>query len=211
VRKSLNENPAVQAALIAVLGIVFAFILFTRVLGGGGGEQAPGATESPASTAPSAAPALSTPEAGAAPAAAAEPAEDPLAAAASKGAFVAGPGLPQEVVSAYADGKAIVLLITRANGIEDRRIGEDVDRLRSRSDVAVFTTSARGIARFSRITNGVSVERTPALVVVRPRRASEGGPPLASVGYGFRGPQSVQQAVRDALYEGRSDIPSYPE
>ena len=215
-RKALNENPAVQAGVVAVLLIVFVFILFTRVLGGGGAEEAPPPAEGTAvpatGGAASANAAIPAPETGVEPPATAEsPAGDPLAAAANAGEFVPGPGLPRAVVKAYADGKAVVLLITRAKGIEDRRLGDQVDQLRSRDDVAVFTTSARGIARFSRITNGLSVDRAPALVVLRPRRASVGGPPQASVSYGFRGAQSVQQAVRDALYRGRSDIPYHPE
>jgi hypothetical protein len=45
--------------------------------------------------------------------------------------------------------------------------------------------------------------------VVRPRDLS-GGVPQASVSYGFRGPDSVEQAVRDALYDGKSNLPYYP-
>lgn len=208
-RKALNENPAVQAGLVVILIIAFVFIFFTRIMGG---KDAPpsevGAPAVAGSTVPGAS-AVTTPEPGTVPSGGATPAADPPAAGSPE--FVAGPGLPQEVVKAYADGKAVVLLITRAKGIDDRRIADEVDRLRSGGDVAVFTTSAQGIARYSRITNGVNVDRTPALVVLRPRRASEGGLPLATVSYGFRGSQSVQQAVRDALYQGRSDIPYYPE
>ena len=213
-RKALNENPAVQAGVVAVLLIVFAFILFTRVLGGGGGggEAAPADSATPSGAAPAATQTLPAPETGVEPPATAEsPRDDPLVTAAGSGEFVPGPGLPRGVVKAYADGRAIVLLITRAKGIDDRRLADQVDQLRSRGDVAVFTTSARGVARFSRITNGLNVDHAPVLVVVRPRRASASGPPQASVSYGFRGQQSVQQAVRDALYRGRSDIPYHPE
>ena len=212
---------------MAVLLIVFLFILFTRVIGGGGDEESTAAPETAAAPVTDAAPAppadpsgadssateaLPVPETGVEPpATAGVAAGDPLAAAAASGEFVPGPGLPLRVVKAYAEGNTVVLLITRADGIDDRRIAEQVEQLRSRADVAVFTTSARRMARFSRITNGVSVDRAPALVVLRPRRASAAGPPQASVSYGFRGAQSVQQAVRDALYQGRSDIPYHPE
>jgi hypothetical protein len=46
-------------------------------------------------------------------------------------------------------------------------------------------------------------------VVVRPKRLS-GQVPEAQVSYGFRDSQSVLQAVHDALYKGRDDIPYYP-
>jgi hypothetical protein len=49
----------------------------------------------------------------------------------------------------------------------------------------------------------VQLDRVPALVVVRPRRLSD-GVPEATVSYGFRGPESVQQAVEDALFDGKS-------
>jgi hypothetical protein len=45
---------------------------------------------------------------------------------------------------------------------------------------------------------------------VRPRRLTE-GTPTASVSYGFRGPDSVYQAVRDALYKGPTNLPYYPK
>ena len=43
----------------------------------------------------------------------------------------------------------------------------------------------------------------PALVVVEPKRQVEGALPLATINYGFRGPESVEQAVRDVLYDGK--------
>ena len=104
----------------------------------------------------------------------------------------------------------MTLLIVRENGIDDQTVGGTVEALRSRADTAVFVTPAAGIAKYSRITQGVDVERTPALVVVRPRRLTEGPTPVATVSYGFRGPQSVDQAVDDALYAGATDIPYYP-
>jgi hypothetical protein len=72
----------------------------------------------------------------------------------------------------------------------------------------VFVSRAKDIARYSRITQGVGVDRVPALVVVRPRR--ESSVPEAQVSYGFRDSQGVVQAVHDALYSGRDDLPYYP-
>ena len=79
----------------------------------------------------------------------------------------------------------------------------------SLAGVSVFTAPAKNVARYSRITQGVGVNRVPALVVVRPRHVS-GGVPQAQVSYGFRDSQSVVQAVKDALYEGRDDVPYHP-
>jgi hypothetical protein len=55
------------------------------------------------------------------------------------------------------------------------------------------------------------VNRVPALVVIRPKRLTGGGPPTAAVSYGFRGPDSVAQAVRDSLYKGPTNLPYYPK
>jgi hypothetical protein len=115
------------------------------------------------------------------------------------------------VVKAYADGDVVVLLVMHEKGIDDRELERTVERLRSRGDTSVFVVPAPKIAEYSRITRGVDVERTPALVVLQPRRLSEGGTPTASVSYGFRGPASVEQAVEDSLYKGRKDLPYYPQ
>ena len=230
-RKALNENPVVQAALLGLLGIFVAFMLITRVFGGEESAPAPtSSTPAPSSTTGSA----STADAGgvasesAAPAteSAAPPAEvtpspeaaptAPSAAAAAAGRFVAGPGLPQKVVTEYAQGKAIALFIYRRKGIDDDhgRFNDVLLRaLRNEnveSKVAMFTINAHHIARYSRITGGVDVSRVPALVVIKPRQLTNDRP-VASVSYGYRGPESLVQAVKDALYKGRDDVPYYPE
>ena len=71
-------------------------------------------------------------------------------------------------------------------------------------------TNAGHIARYSRITQGVNVDRVPALIVLRPRHLTQ-GTPTATLSYGFRGPESVDQAIRDALYKGPSNLPYYPK
>jgi hypothetical protein len=111
-------------------------------------------------------------------------------------------------MAAWSRGDAIVLLIVRGGAADDTMVRRSVDAL-SEPGTAVFVTRAKHIARYSRITQGVGVNRVPALVVVRPRRIS-GGIPQAEVSYGFRNSQSVIQAVRDALYSGRDDIPYSP-
>ena len=215
-REKLNENPLYQAAVIGVLALVVGFMILTRM--GGGGAEPPAAD--PAAVAPGTDPAAAaaavpgttpggTAVSGTDPAA---PAPAPSAASGGGGGeeFVAGPGLPKEVAKAYDDGKAVVLLIVRGNASDDRRVVPMVAALNRRSDTAVFLVKAFDIAKYSRIATGVDVDRTPALVVVQPKRLTEGPLPAASVSYGFRNRESVDQAVRDALYDGDENLPAYP-
>lgn len=219
-RKTLNENPVVQAALIGLLAIVVGFLLLTRVAG----QSDSGTEAAPATDATAVAPTTGAPSSGATaptpvPDATSAPAEGtdagasvpvPTPAAASSGGFEPGPGLPRAVVDAYEGGDVVVLLVTRYRAIGDRKLEAQVNRLRGRSDVAVFSTLAFDVARYSRITQGVDVDRTPALVVVEPKRLAQGPLPGATVSYGFRDAPSVDQAIRDALYEGRENLPYYP-
>ena len=215
-RRTLNENPVAQIAVLAVLAVVIGFLLLTRVANQSGDE--PSATSS---TASARGPAIDSASSNASDSATgsgevpstlapeSEGAAVPPANDAPVGEFVAGPGLPARVVKAYADDKTVVLLVLRRRGIDDDRLRRDVERLRGRSDVALFVTNAGHIARYSRITQGVNVDRVPALIVLRPRQLTQ-GTPTASLSYGFRGPESVDQAVRDALYKGPRNLPYYP-
>jgi hypothetical protein len=213
-RRAINENPVVQAALIGVMVILFAFLLFTRVLKQDSGPEAtePAATtpatgtEAAAGTATPATPDTAAPEIAAPETVTPEAGPTP---ATATGEFVPGKGLPRNVVEAYEDGKVVALLIVRRRGIDDQPVKASVEGLELKTDVAVFVTGAKDIARYSQITQGVSVSRTPALVVIRPRNLDE-GTPSATVSYGFRGPESVAQAIRDALYKGKK-VPYYPE
>lgn len=222
-RKQLNENPAVQAGLILVLAIVFAFILFTRVLGGSEPPPQDAAAPSAAgATAPGAGVATPAP-------AGADVAPDTAAASPAPSGglgFEAGPGLPKPLVEAYDSGKTVVLLAIREHpqgcysrdlvagpncaGIDDSRVNAIVRALRFRPATEVFVTHAFGLARYSRIAQGVDVDRVPALIVLRPKRLSNGSLPVASINYGFRGPASVLQSVRDAEYKGPANLPSHP-
>jgi hypothetical protein len=114
---------------------------------------------------------------------------------------VPAPPLPRDVVSAYEEGKTVVLLIVREGGIEDELTRAAVEKLRSVPETAVFVVSAHQIARYAAITLGVDVSRVPALVVMRPKGLSEAGPE-ASVSYGYQTFENVDQAVRDARYDG---------
>jgi len=213
VRKAINENPVVQAALIGVLVIVGGLMLLMRM----GGSDEP-AAEAPVAAAPATDSAAAAPAAGA-------PATDPTAAApatgtpapagaapaGAPGTFKAGPGLPEEIVAAYDAGDAVVVLVVNERGIDDRRLKTMVQTLKSNPGAAVFVVDVRDVADYSRITEGVDLDRTPALVVVRPKALTEGSMPSAVVSYGFRGEASVQQALEDALYKGPEDLPYYPK
>lgn len=223
-REKLNENPAIQAAVIGVLALFVGFMIFRAITGPKAGTEQPDLSTvpgSPTATAPApAGDATATPPAGAATAApeVAPPAgatEVPPPAAGAGGnngsEFVAGPGLPKGVAAAYDQDKVVALLIVRGPAIDDRRLMPMVAGLRSRGDTAVFIVKAFDVAKYSRIASGVNVDRTPALVVIQPKHLTRGPMPTATVSYGYRGRQSVDQAVRDALYNGRDNIPYYPE
>ena len=74
----------------------------------------------------------------------------------------------------------------------------------------MFTTDVKNVADYSRITEGVKVNRTPVLIVIQPKRLAAGPMPAATASYGFRGPDSIRQAFADAVYDGPSDLPYYP-
>ena len=212
-RKAINENPVVQAALIGVLVVVGGLMLLMRM----GGSDEP-AAEAPVAIAPATDSAAAAPAAGAPttdPTAAAPatgtPAPAGAAPAGAPGTFKAGPGLPEEIVAAYDAGDAVVVLVVNERGIDDRRLKTMVQTLKSNPGAAVFVVDVRDVADYSRITEGVDLDRTPALVVLRPKALTEGSMPSAVVSYGFRGEASVQQALEDALYKGPEDLPYYPK
>ena len=195
-RKALNDNPIAQIAIVGVLLAASAMFL----LGGMGKKSSDesSATVSDPSAAPAtaAAPASDPAATGVAPAPAAAPAP------AVGVAGTIGPPLPPAVDSAYRDGKTIVLLVTRGGGYDDRLMQRSVSRLRSLPGLAVFATRAKGVARYSRITAAVNLDRVPALIVVTPRDMSGGSAPAADLLYGFHSADSIVQAVRDVLYRG---------
>jgi hypothetical protein len=222
VRSAVNDNPVVQIAVLGVLAVIVAFLLMTKVLH-------KSSTTAPPTTTPatSAAPAVAGSTAPTTPSAAAgtiapsptadgtvppatTPGAAPVAPAAPIAEFVSGRGLPAPVVAAYKDDKTVVLLVVKFRGIDDDALRATVDRLRGRPDLAVFVTYAAHISRYARITAGVDVNRVPALVVLRPRHLTH-ATPTALVSYGFRGPASVDQAIRDAGYKGPTNLPYYPK
>lgn len=204
-RQKLNENPLVQVAVIAVLGLVVGALLLMRMGSSGSEESAPATTTTSATDA---ATATDSDTGSTATTESAAPATGGATATAT--AFKAGPGLPADVVNAWKDGDAVVLLIVRKGGIDDGDVKAMVEDLRSRSDTTVFVAETRDIADYSRIAQGVDLDRVPALVVLRPKSLTKGSIPEATVSYGFRGQASVNQALDDALYKGPENLPYHP-
>ena len=207
-RKSLNDNPLIALGVVAVLGIAVAFLLLSQMSKSAPSAPAAGTTPGATTSAPdtsSVAPAI----VGAPTATGALPAPAATASAPGIGAFEPGPGLPQAVVDAYKRGDIVVLLVLKRNGIDDRAVAAAVRGIQRSSNVAVFRTYARRVARYSRIAEGVDLNRVPAMVVMRPRDLSH-GVPTASVSYGFRNPETISQAFRDAAYRGPDNLPFSP-
>ena len=219
-RKALNENPMVQLAVLGVCAVVFAVILFTSVLKKDEQPAAttttpaaattsdPAATSDPSASASTPSPSTGSSASGTAPAAPETDTVTPPAGGATADGLLPSKGLPENVLVAFARNKAIALLVVDPKGLSDKQLEQFTDTLRSRDDVEIFVVNVKDIAKYARVTAGVSVSRTPALVVVRPRKLTD-STPTAAVSYGFRGPRSVNQAVDDALYDGKQ-VPSYP-
>jgi hypothetical protein len=219
VRKAVNENQAVQFALVGILVVVAGFLFMTRIAGGGE-EAAPPATTTGTPT-DSATETTETSAAGTDSAAAAPSDAAPSAGASSESAasgggqggggeeFVPGPGLPKQVAAAYDAGETVVLLVVRGSGIDDGKLEAQL-RERNGVDAAIFVTRAKGIADYSRIAQGVDVDHVPALVVIQPQRLTEGALPEATISYGYRGARTIEQAIRDAGYKGPENLPYYP-
>jgi hypothetical protein len=203
-REKLNSSPVAQIALVLVL-VVVAFVMLTKASGGGesGDEAAP--TEATVSVAGTGASATAT---GATPGEAVEGAVEGAveaavteASAPAAAASIPAPPLPAPVTAAYESGETVVLLIVHDGGIDDRLVATSTRRLEAFPNAAVFIVPAKQIARYGAITLGVDVQQVPALVVMRPRRLS-GGIPQATVSYGFQTEQGIEQAMRDASYDG---------
>jgi hypothetical protein len=217
-RKALNENPMVQIAVLGVAAIAFAVILFTSVLKKD--DTASTATDPAAATssATGSDPAQTTSDPAATADSSAAPTDSSAAPAPTQAAPPAGgsisdgllpsKGLPRDVLVAFAKNETIALLVIDPKGMSDEKVEEYTRALRNRDDVRVFIVDVKNIADYSRVTIGATVNRVPALVVIRPRKLT-GSVPTASVSYGFRDAASVNQAIDDAVYKGKQ-IPSYP-
>lgn len=203
-REKLNENPKAQVGLIALLVVVGAFMFLKGSGGGEEEESAVGPTEATVAVAGTSATGTAT---GATPGEAVEGAVETALESAGETASAApssvpAPPPPTPVTSAYDEGKTVVVLIVHDGGIDDKLVKQASTQLSGSPGVALFTVPAAQIARYAAITIGLDVNRVPALVVMRPKRLS-GGTPQATVDYGFQTAQGVEQAVRDAAYDGR--------
>jgi hypothetical protein len=212
VREAINNNPIAQVAVLGgLLLVVGLFMMMNMKKGssdsGSTNSSAAGTptTSSPATTSPSApgATAVAPGSTGSAPAA------PPTSGSVNPDALIPGPGLPRPVITAWKRGDTVVLLVVRPHGIDDRLVRSSVRSLSDDRGVSVFVTRADKVARYSRITQGVALSQAPALLVVRPKRVS-GSVPEAQVSYGFRDSQGVVQAVHDAVYSGKDNLPYSP-
>lgn len=189
-REALNSNPLAQAAVVGVLLVCVAIFVISS---GGGGEEEGGeaaATGSSSVSTTETATAESTP--------AASPGA-PLAAVSQAAADA--PPLPRPLMRAWRANETPVLLFVRDGGIDDRLVKTATAGLAGFRNAAVFIVPAHQISRYAAITEGVGVDRVPALVVVTPKHLDQ-SVPTASVSYGFQSPQSIAQAVIDAGYKG---------
>ena len=209
-RKALNENPIVQVVMLGVLGIVVAFLFMTRVMGQdeSGGSAAPAAT-------PRRPPRRSVRadgrRAGCARRAGAGRDRAGTAPTVASAGFEAGAGLPASVVERLRARRR-----RRAARRQPRRAPRTAaSRPRSATCAAAATPPSSSSRRrtspsYSRIAEGVNLDRVPGAGRDRAQeRHVEGELPAATISYGFRGPESVEQAIHDALYKGE-ELPYHP-
>jgi hypothetical protein len=213
VREAINNNPIAQFAVLGGLALIVALFLMMNMKKGSSDS---GSTESSATATPATSSAPPTPSPSATGGTAvvpgatgSAPAVPPTSGSVNPDALVPGPGLPRPVITAWKRGDTVVLLVVRPRGIDDRLVRNSVRSLSGARGVAVFVSRADKVARYSRITQGVALSQAPALVVVRPKRVS-GSVPEAQVSYGFRDSRGVVQAVHDAVYSGKDNLPYSP-
>jgi hypothetical protein len=187
-REKLNENPLAQVAVIGVLLVVVGIFLMSSMGGSSAGEEE---AESGATAASVTGESATEAPAG-------------LSAAlamVNQASASSAHALPQDVTAAWKANKTVVLLFVHDGGIDDKLVKQATERLTSLPQAATFVVPASQISRYAAITEGVGVNRVPALVVVRPKHVHQ-TIPTASVSYGFQSGQSIVQAVIDAGYKG---------
>lgn len=187
-REQLNSNPLVQLTVVGVLLVGAA--LFFMSSSGGSEEEPPASTETTTSVTEATTKATTNES-------------RPSRSSAIAPAAATNRPLPRPVLEAWTADKTLVLLFVRDGGIDDRLVQSATAGLDGFSDASVFVVPAAKISRYAAITEGVGVDRVPALVVVRPKRLRK-TVPTASVSYGFQSPQSITQAVIDAGYKGKT-------
>jgi hypothetical protein len=182
-REQLNSNPLAQLAVVGVLLVAVGFF----VLSSGGGEE-----EGEAGTS------TTEPTLGVT-----SPTEEGTATSVGlpPPSTLDAPPLPRHVLRAYKADRTVALLFVREGGIDDRLVKRTTQDVASFPDVSLFVVPASRISRYAEVSEGVGVQRVPALVVIAPKRLKQ-SVPTASVSYGFQSRQSVKQAIIDAGYKG---------
>jgi hypothetical protein len=207
-REKLNSNPRAQVLMVGVLLVLGAFLLMSKMGGGEESEEVP-TTEAIVSVAGTGVTGTATgATSGEAVEGAIENAENASAeatpstvpGASTLGASIEPPPLPHAVSAAYKANKTVALLIVHNGGIDDTFTTAATAGIASDPQVALFIVPASQIYRYAAITLGVEVSRVPALVVMRPRKLSD-GTPQATVDYGLQTAQDVELAVHDAAYD----------
>jgi hypothetical protein len=196
-RQKLNENPKAQVAVVAVLLVAAAVFVLSSM---GGGEESESTTTTTSAE-------VTTPEGSAAVTATVTTTGIPVEAAAASIAEapkVPAPPLPRPLERAFAANRTVVLLFAKKGGVDDGLATvAAVSGLSGMHGVSTFVVPVDRVARYAAITQGVELNRVPALVVLRPKQLDDGSP-TASVSYGYQSPQSVVQAVVDARYRGHT-------
>jgi hypothetical protein len=193
-REKLNSNPLVQMAVIAVLLVGVGIFLLGSM---GGGEEEATESSAPSSSEVAPSPAVE----GAAPEAAAPAGLSSALAMVNQATAGTARPLPRPLMDAWRANKTVVLLFVHDGGIDDALVKAASDRLIALPSAATFVVPASEISRYAAVTEGVGLDRVPALVVIRPKKLDQ-TVPTASVSYGFQSGASVAQAVIDAGYKG---------
>jgi len=194
-REKLNSNPLVQMAVIAVLLVGAGIFLLGSM--GGGEEEGAAESSTPSSSEVAPSPGVE----GAAPEATAAAGLSSALAMVSQATAGTAKPLPRPVIDAWRANRTVVLLFVHDGGIDDALVEAASDRLAALPAAATFVVPAKKISRYAAVTEGVGLDRVPALVVIRPKQLDQ-TIPTASVSYGFQSGASVVQAVIDAGYKG---------
>lgn len=205
-REQLNNNPAYQVGALGILAAIAA-IYFLMLSGGEEPVPAPPVVPgAPTATAPGTIPNTSDTTGPV----------DGSAAAQSGGsapvqleALEPGKGLPLELVKAYSKDQTIVIFVTDPQSVAANRLKKAAKGVDDRKDVKVFNYTPKQVAKISRISLSLQLDRVPAMITISPRSLTD-SVPTATVAYGFRGPKSVLTQIKDANYAGPQNLPRYP-